>query len=68
MNRENILKSYMRRRCNGLLAYPRTVYAHLEEIKNYAPNFLTEDDYNYIFKFKNKYDRKKKNKAHSFRH
>jgi hypothetical protein len=30
MDREKILRSYMRRRCDGSLAYPRTVYAHLE--------------------------------------
>ena len=37
MDRENILRSYMRRRCDGSLAYPRTVYAHLEEKKNLIP-------------------------------
>lgn len=68
MNRENILKSYMRRRCNGLLAYPRTVFAHLEEIKQYAPDFLTQEDFNYIYKFKYKYDKNKKNNTHSFQH
>lgn len=64
MDRENILKSYMRRRCDGMLAYPRTVYAHLEEIKNFAPDFLTEKDYTFINYIKGKYDKRKiKNRA-----
>lgn len=66
MNKEEILKSYMRRRYNGQLAYPRTVHAHLEEIKQFAPDFLTEEDYNYISKF-NSYYEQKKAKAHSIR-
>lgn len=59
MDREKILRSYMRRRCDGSLAYPRTVYAHLEEIKKIAPDFLTEKDYTFINYIKTRYDKRK---------
>lgn len=43
MDREKILRSYMRRRCDGSLAYPRTVYAHLEEIKKICSRLLNRE-------------------------
>ncbi len=38
------IQAWTRRRANGQFAYPRSVRAHLEEIRQHAPGLISEED------------------------